>query len=332
MNPFQFVETSSFAEASRLVEADPVRNRFIAGGTDIMGEIKEGVVTPAILVSLSNLEGLKGINIMPDSLHIGALTTLAELESDPHVAQAYPALAQAIASVATPQIRNVGTLGGNLCQRPRCWYYRSPLFDCRKKGGTICYAINGNDKYHAILGGGDCFIVHPSDSAVALISYRAQATIAGPDGSRSIALEEFFAGPEHNIMAETVLGPGQILTGVDLPNTTPHHRSVYLKARERQTEDFALSSVALVLEVTQGQILDARLTLGGVAPVPLRVRHAEDALRGHSLDQVDSRVVGELAVQGARPMRDNHFKVALTSSLVRRAVTALLYSDGAGSK
>ena len=178
---------------------------------------------------------------------------------------------------------------------------------------------------NAVLGGGECIIVHPSDSAVALISYRAQANIDGPSGPRQIALEEFFTDPGRNIMAENVLAAGEILTGIDLPNTTSNQRSIYLKVRERQTEDFALASVALVLEMDLGQrILDARLTLGGIAPVPLRVPHAEDALRGYSIDQVCPKSVGSLAVEGARPMRDNTFKVEIASSLVRRAVEALL--------
>ena len=228
-----------------------------------MDEIKEGIVNPVTLVSLTGIEELTGATISPEGLRLGALCTLAELESHPYIAQWYPALAQAISSVATPQIRNVGTLGGNLCQRPRCWYYRSTLFDCRKKGGAICFAANGNSKYHAILGGHDCYIVHPSDTAVALISYRAQARIAGTNGIRTVPLEEFFVGPDQNIMAETVLDAGEILTNVSLPQSSARHRSIYLKARERQTQDFAL-----VLELEGGVIHDARMTLGGVAPVP----------------------------------------------------------------
>ena len=324
MKPFQFVEAVSVAQATGLLEADSEGNRVIAGGTDLLGEIKEGVVTPAALVSLAAVEGLRGVTATPEGLRVGALTTLAELEHHPDIAESYPALAQAVASIATPQIRNVGTLGGNLCQRPRCWYYRSPLFDCRKKGGAICFAINGNNKYHAILVGRDCFIVHPSDAAVALISYRAEAAITGPDGPRTMPLEQFFAGPDRNIMAENVLQPGELLTHVSIPNAWQHHRGLFLKARERQTQDFAMASVALVLEPADGRIRDARLTLGGVAPVPYRAQRAEEALRGVSVDGIDPKAIGELAVQGARPMRDNQYKVGLTSSLVARAIRTLL--------
>lgn len=327
MKPFRFVNAESAAHVSSLLEADPSRTRLMAGGTDIMGEIKEGVVEPATLISLSTLTDISGITITEDGLRIGALTTLTEIESDETIAHDYPALAQAAASVATPQIRNVGTLGGNLCQRPRCWYYRSPLFDCRKKGGAICFAINGNNKYHAILGGVDCYIVHPSDLAVALISLKAEATIAGSNGDRTLPLEEFFIGPERDIMAETVLQPGEFLSMVSVPRVYSGHRSLYLKARERQAQDFALASVAVAIEVADGNVQDVRITLGGVAPTPYRAIHAEDAMKGNAVESIDARVVGELSVRDSQPLRDNHFKVRLAASLVSRAIKTLLDSE-----
>jgi len=267
---------------------------------------------------------LQAVTISAESLEIGALVTLAELEAHPDIIDRYPALAQAAASVATPQIRNVGTLGGNLCQRPRCWYFRSPLFDCRKKGGTICFAVNGNSKYHAILGGKDCFIVHPSDTAVPLISYGAEVTVAGPDGARRLPLEELFVGPDVDILRETALGPGEILTGVALPRPPEGQRSIFLKTRERQAQDFALVSVAVALRMEGDRVIDACVTLGGVAPVPLRLPSVEKAIQGVMVRDVDVRALGEMAVDGARPLRDNHFKVPLTSTLVRRAIGALL--------
>lgn len=324
MNPFRFVDAQSPEHAVSLLEADPSGARPLAGGTDLMGEIKEGVVEPATLVSLASLPGMSGIEHAPDGLTIGATTTLATLEADEAIARDYPALAQAVASVATPQIRNVGTLGGNLCQRPRCWYYRSPLFDCRKKGGAICFAVNGSSKYHAILGGIDCYIVHPSDLAPVLIALDTTATIAGPTGTRTLPLEDFFAGPERDIEAETVLEPGELLTRVFVPKPAAGLRSVYLKARERQTQDFALASVAAALHVTGGVVERASLVLGGVAPTPWRATSAEDALRGSPTADVDADAIGQLAVRNARPLRDNHFKVRLTASLVRRALTTLL--------
>ncbi len=324
MNPFRFVDAGSTERAVSLLEADPSGARPLAGGTDLMGEIKEGVVEPATLVNLAALPGMSGVQHAADGLTIGAMTTLAALERDEAIARDYPALAQAVASVATPQIRNVGTLGGNLCQRPRCWYYRSPLFDCRKKGGSICFAVNGSSKYHAILGGVDCYIVHPSDIAPALIALDAAATIAGPGGTRTLSLENFFAGPERDIEAETVLEQGELLTRVFVPLPAPGSRSIYLKARERRTQDFALASVAAALRVADGVVERAALVLGGVAPTPWRATAAEDALRGAPVSEVDADAIGQLAVRDARPLRDNHFKVRLASSLVRRAVATLL--------
>lgn len=324
MNPFRFVDAQSPEHAVSLLEADPSGARPLAGGTDLMGEIKEGVVEPATLVSLASLPGMAGVERTADGLIIGTMTTLAELEADEALARDYPALAQAVASVATPQIRNVGTLGGNLCQRPRCWYYRSPLFDCRKKGGAICFAVNGSSKYHAILGGVDCYIVHPSDIAPVLIALGAEATLVGPGETRTLPLEDFFAGPERNIEAETVLETGELLTRVFVPAPVSGQRSVYLKARERRTQDFALASVAASLRVTGGVVERASLVLGGVAPTPWRAAAAEDALRGVPVAEVDADAVGQLAVRDARPLRDNHFKVRLAASLVRRAVATLL--------
>lgn len=327
MKPFKFVNADSAAHAISLLEADPSQTRLIAGGTDIMSEIKESVVEPATLISLSTLNDISGISIAEDGLRLGALTTLTEIESDETVLRDYPALAQAAASVATPQIRNVGTLGGNLCQRPRCWYYRSPLFNCRKKGGAICFAINGNNKYHAILDGVDCYIVHPSDLAVALISHKAEATIVSSNGDRSLPLEDFFVGPERDIMAETVLQPGEFLSMVSLPKVDVGHKSIYLKARERQAQDFALVSVAVAIEVVDGNVQDVRITLGGVAPTPYRARYAEDVVKGKVVESVDARAVGELSVREAQPLRDNHFKVRLAASLVSRALKTLLESE-----
>ncbi len=323
------MEATSAAEAARLLVEDPARHRPIAGGTDLLGEIKEGTVSPEVLVSLQSARELARVEVTPEGIRLGALVTIAEIEHSAEIARDYTALAQAAASVATPQVRNVGTLGGNLCQRPRCWYYRSRLFDCRKKGGTICFAINGNNKYHAILGGHDCFIVHPSDTAVALLALGGQAIIAGPAGTRTLPMEEFFVGPDRNMLGETALQPGEVLAQVFVPRPAPGTRSLYLKVRERQTEDFALASVALAAQVADGVVRGARVALGGVAPVPWRAREAEDALRGVLLQQLDARKVGEAAVSGARPLKDNSYKVSLTSSLVGRAVRTLLQEPGA---
>ena len=327
MRPFRLVDAESPEHAISLLEAESSLARPLAGGTDLLGEIKEGVVAPGMLVNLASVESLYGIAHTGDGLSIGAMTTLSELENDESIARDYPALAQAVGSVATPQIRNMGTVGGNLCQRPRCWYYRSAKFDCRKKGGETCFAVDGNSKYHAILGGVDCYIVHPSDLAPALVALGASASIAGPQGIKTLPMEEFFVGPEHNIEVETALKPGELLTSVFVPRPSPDERSIYLNARERQTQEFALASVAASIRVSAGVIERASLVLGGVAPTPWRATHSEEALRGMSVVGVDADAVGQLAVRGAQPLRDNHFKVRLAASLVSRAIGSLLQAD-----
>ncbi len=223
----------------------------------------------------------------------------------------------------------MGTVGGNLCQRPRCWYYRSTLFDCLKKGGASCFAVDGSSKYHAILGGADCYIVHPSDLAPVLLALGASASITGPHGSRTLPLEEFFVGPEQNIRAETALEIGEILTSVFVPTPAPGQISVYLKARKRQPQEFALASVAASLQVGAGVVERASIVLGGVAPTPWGASQSEEALRGVSIADVDPESVGNYAVQGAQPLRDNRFKVRLAASLVARAISSLLGLDGA---
>ena len=327
MRPFKLVQAQSVSNACELLASGDGHTRLIAGGTDLLAEIKEGVVQPQTLVGIDGIPELHEYAMTRQGLSLGALTPLVRIERDPEIARRYPALAQAARSIATPQIRNVGTLGGNLCQRPRCWYYRSPLFDCRKKGGDACFAADAGNKYHAILGGGSCPMVHPSDMAVALISLRAEVKLAGPHGGRTMPLERFFVGPDQNIKAENVLEAGELLTQAVLPAPSAAHRGVYLKAKERQAYDFALASVALVLDVSDDIVRDARLTLGGVAPVPFRCVAVEEALSGVRATAVDLTAMGDLAVRDARPLKDNGFKVALAASLVRQALASLLRLD-----
>ena len=327
MTPFELVRPEAIAEVGGLLTADSASTKIIAGGTDLLGEIKEGVVRSQTLVGIESLPELHDYETGADWLRLGAMTTLARIEHDPAILTGYPVLAQAAASIATPQIRNVGTLGGNLCQRPRCWYYRSPQFNCSKKGGDVCFASDQGNKYHAVFGEGGCHIVHPSDMAVALISLRAEVTLAGPSGQRMMPLESFFAGPERDITAENVLEAGEILTHIHVPAPFNGHRSVYLKAKERQAYDFALASVALAVDVHDGVVNHARLTLGGVAPVPLRRVEVEDVLNGAPVATVDYAALGELAVDGARPLKDNGYKVSLVAALVRRALASVLRID-----
>lgn len=324
MKPLQFISPASVHEASQLTRSNDVSANLIAGGTDLLDEIKEGVERPDKLINLISLEELHGISETEACVEIGSGTTLAEIASSPLIHAGYEALAQAALSVATPQIRNVGTLGGNLCQRPRCWYYRSINFDCRKKGGSTCYAALGENKYHAILGGSDCVIVHPSDLAVALISLDASVTLASSQTSRTVSVENFFAGPDVDITSENILEPGEIVTNVTLPKSPGNSKSIFLKAKERQGMDFATSSVAVAVTISGDTISSARVTLGGVAPVPWRALAAESVLEGRSVADVDLKEVGEAAVHRAKALEHNGYKIRLTSGLTRRAVETLL--------
>jgi xanthine dehydrogenase YagS FAD-binding subunit len=312
--------------------------------------MKEGVVRPQRLVGLAGILDLHGIAVTASGVTIGAMTTIADLAAHPVIRSRYTALAEAAAGLATPQIRHVGTLGGNLNQRPRCWYYRHPLIQCLKKGGDHCYALPGNSKYLCVTGGDRCYIVHPSDTAVALTALDAQMEIAGSSGFRILPIEQYFIGPGQDLMRENILAPGELLTRVLLPgpveersSATPHPnlppqggkglvRSLYLKARERESGDFALVSVAAALAVEaatpsagSGQrIRHAAVVLGGVAPVPYRARQVEQYLQGKDIGEVDAAFAGSLALPEARPMADNRYKVILAANLVKQAVAELL--------
>lgn len=327
MNAFEYVSAQSVEEAGELLAASGKPARIIAGGTDLLGEIKQGTVQPARLVSLQWIDDFTGVLIHEQGALIGAMTTIAQIGEHPHIRGHYAALAQACDSVATPQIRNVGTLGGNLCQRPRCWYYRSPLFDCLKKGGEQCFAHEGANRFHAIFGVEICPAAHPSDTATALCALDARVLLMSSHGARMLPIENFFVSPNADVTRENVLQAGEILAEIVIPSASPNTRSLYLKAKERQAMDFALASVALAVDVEGGTVSSARLALGGVAPTPYRVACAEEALVGKRIEEVEAELIGQIAVEGATPLSDNGYKVRLTSGLVARAVRTLLHND-----
>ena len=326
MQPFEFLEPQSLEEAVALLAAEPATSALVAGGSDLLSEIKEGVAQPQRLVSLAGIEGLEGISESDDGLTIGAMTTIADVGSHPVIRRDYTALASAAAGLATPQIRNVGTLGGNLNQRPRCWYYRHPLTVCLKKGGSICYALAGNSKYLCVTGGDRCYIVHPSDTAVALSALDARIEIAGPQGDRTAATGEFFTTPAADITRENSLAPGEIVAGVHLPASPEEgqRKSIYLKSRERESGDFALVSVAAVVTVAGGVVSSAAVCLGGVAPAPYRAREVEEHLQGRALSDVEPVQAGGLALPNPRPMAQNGYKVGMARNMVARALAQLL--------
>jgi xanthine dehydrogenase YagS FAD-binding subunit len=297
--------------------------RIHAGGTDLLGCLRDGITAADRIVSISSLEELRGISRMKDGgIRIGSLTTLAETARHPIVAAEYPALAQGAASAASPQLRNQGTLGGNLCQRPRCWYFRGE-FHCLRKGGSICYAVNGRNEFHCILGGDSCFIVHPSDTAPALVALDARIRIAGSRGMRTIPIASFFVGPDKDHTRENVLTPGEILTDVLLPPPASGQRSSYRKVRARGAWDFSLAGVAVTIRMKEARVESIRIVLSGVAPVPWRSVKAEQALLGKPLIDETVSLAAEESVREAIPLAFNEYKVHLVKGIVREALLNL---------
>lgn len=319
MQNFEHCQASNLAATLSLL-AEPKTEGY-AGGTDLLGELKRGIRKVQRLVNLQGLKELGRISTEDErGLGIGALCSLEEIGQHPEIRNQYPVLAQAISSAATPQLRNMGTLGGNLCQHPRCWYFRNRQFPCWLKGGQRCFAVDGENPYHAILGRGICQAVHPSDLAPALISLRARIRIAGLAGNREIPLEELYQKPEPDHRRMTVLRPGELLTEVFLPRPSNDSKGIYLKAMERKAWAFALVSVAVRIKINNEQLQEVRIALGGVAPIPWRVKGAEDILQGQRLTGDIIARAAEEALPDARPLRDNAYKVPLAKGLIKKAL------------
>lgn len=318
---FTYLRPASLKEAIKELASPDAR--LHAGGTDLLGCLRDGVFPAKKLVAIGGLAELRGIApAAGGSLRIGALTSLAEIAASPLIAARYRALAQGAASAASPQLRNQGTLGGNLCQRPRCWYYRGD-FQCLRKGGDKCYALEAENEFHCIFGGEGCYIVHPSDTAPALVALQARARIAGPGGARGVPLQSFFLPPAKDFTRENVLEPGEILTEILLPPPPQGLRSSYRKVRVRGSWDFALAGVALALKTTDGRTEWARIVLSGVAPVPWRATEAEKALTGQRLDAQTASRVAAASLRSAAPLPQNGYKLDLVRGIVEEALMAM---------
>ncbi len=298
--------------------------KLLAGGQDLLTEMKEHLVEPERVVNLKGVAGLDRIELdAQGNARLGALVTIAALEQHAGLRERFPVLTEAATSVASPQIRSIGTLGGNLCQRPRCWYYRSENAKCLKKGGDECFSYGGMNKYNAILGGGPSYIVHPSDLAPALVALGAEVVLRSPRGERKLPIESFFVLPNVDSKRENVLAPDEVLTAVNVPAPDAGSKSTYLKFRERGSFDFALSSVALVLSRDGARVKRARIALGGVAPVPWRALGSEKALEGREFHAESIEAAAKAAVEGAEPLGQNDYKIPLTRGLVARALQSL---------
>ena len=321
MPNFSYVRVTSVREAVEHLSAKGAR--LHAGGTDLLGCLRDDVFAVSKVVSISHLDELRGIRPTPEGgLRIGALTTLTEVEKHPVIIEHYRTLARAASEVASPQLRHQGTIAGNLCQKPRCWYYRGE-FHCLRKGGDTCYAYNGENQFHCILGGNMCFIVHPSDTAPALIALQATLRITGPKGSRVVPLETFHVPPRENVEKETVLEPNEIVTDIILPPPPQGLKSSYRKVRARGSWDFALAGVALALQFKDGKIDQARVVLSGAAPVPWRSRETEEVITGRPLDAGAVGRASEAVVKNAQPLKQNGYKLALFRAILEEELTAI---------
>jgi xanthine dehydrogenase YagS FAD-binding subunit len=324
---FELHQPASVAEAVELLVEHGPRARPLAGGTDLVAGmmrdqiVGKGLPYPTHLVDVARIRELSGIEGSAAGVVVGAATTLVDLGASDVVDGHWPLLTAAARGVASPEIRSVGTLGGNIHQRPRCWFFRNRDFDCAKKGGDICYAVKGDNRYNAILGGNLCFIVHPSDTASALVALEARAVVAGPGGRRIIPFADYFIGPDEDLLRETVLDPDELLVAVELDRPAPGTVQVWAKVNEKgaPTWDFAIASVALATRLEGGVWQDGRIVLGGVAPVPYRAASVEAVLAGRDVRSAIPDALAELD-RIARPMRHNGYKVAVARDLLERSL------------
>jgi xanthine dehydrogenase YagS FAD-binding subunit len=322
MNRFELARATTTAQARELLAEKP-GSVFKAGGVDLVDHLKERLVEPPRLVDLKRIPGLDEVAVSGDgSLRIGTLVTLARVAAHPGIRKTHPALAAACAEAASPQVRNVATIGGNVLQRPRCWYYRLESYKCVKKGGDVCFAVAGENRYHVLFGGGPAFPPHPSSAAVPLVLYGASFVLEGPKGARTVPAGEFFVLPAKDPTRENVLEPGEVLTEIRVPSTKGW-KSAYHEARERAAFDWPLVSVAAAVRAEGGAVKEARVVLGQVATIPWRSATAEKALVGKPLGAASAEAAGRAAVEGAEPMSDNGYKVDLVTTLVRRTVASL---------
>jgi xanthine dehydrogenase YagS FAD-binding subunit len=321
VNRFAFAQPKTFQEAAGLL-ADKKYSLPVlkGGGIDLIDRLKEGLVEPDMVVNVRRIRpdgpAITATRGNKGALRIEATATLAEVAASPEVRNIAPVLAQAIEWAASPQVRNVATIAGNICQRPRCWYFRHEQIDCLKKGGPTCYAVAGENKYHAIFGDGPCHIVHPSNSAPALMLMNAVVHVIGGDRSE-IALKDFFHMPDEGIKSENVLKPGEVITHITCDSAPV---SGFYAIKEKQSFDWPLAAASVVLELDGSKIRTARVCAGAVAPVPWMLPKVGQALAGVSLDDDAAlRKACEMSIDGAKPMTQNGYKVELLPVAVRRA-------------
>lgn len=329
MKSFDLYEPTTVKDAVALLAKLGTKARLLAGGSDLVaGVMKDwvegpGMPMPDALIDVTAIPGLTSIKVDATGATIGALATLTDIAEAKEVRAQFPLLADAAASVASPLIRNFGTLGGNINQRPRCWFFRGKDFACYKKGGDTCFSVTGDNRYHAIIGGELCYIVHPSDTATALLALNARAKVVGPAGERVVPFDSYFISPREDVLRENVLKPDEMLVEVFVPAPAAGTKQAWTKLKNRQVYDFAVVSVAVAFTVAGDTWADGRVVLGGVAPVPYRAQAVENQLKGKNVKATVRQAAAAVRTV-ARPMSMNAYKVDLTQTLIERTILGAL--------
>ena len=324
IDSFNYLKPETLEEAAGQLQSGKKNSILYAGGSDVLGMIKNNTIFVDNLVDLKSIRGLDDIQFMHNGeLHIGSLVKIETIANEKTIAKSYSVLAQAALEVATPQLRNTGTVGGNICQRPRCWYFRGD-FDCIRKGGDNCFADGGENKYHCVVGGDLCFIVHPSDLAVALLALDAEVEIFADGDYRLVPLNDFYILPDRDDTKENILEAGQIVTKVIVPPPKSNARSAYTKFRERGVWDFAMVSAAAVIQKNGEYVESASISLGGVAPKPWQELNVSKLLIGKKMSEQNIRRAADAALPNAEPMSMNKYKIPLARNIIYKTLMKLL--------
>ena len=319
MNKFAFVDCTTVDDALGQLGNGAV---IKAGGIDLLDLMKEDIVSPPKVVNIRNIGSLHGITVSPEGLHLGPLSTLNEIAAHPEIQKNYSALSDAAGHAATPQVRYMATLGGNIMQRPRCWYFRSTDFDCKKKSNTSndCHAHTGENQYHAVMNNGTCAMVHPSSTAVPLLAMNAKVELTSKKGKRTVAMTNFYVPPEKSLINETAVQPGEIITSIFVPAPEAGTRSAYQKYGEKESFDWPLADAGVVLVMDGTTCRKASIVLGVAAPTPIRASAAERVLAGKTINEALAREAAAAAMKSATPLSQNAFKVQLFQTAIYRTI------------
>jgi len=329
MKGFELYEPTTVKQAVDTLTKLGPKAKVLAGGSDLVaGVMKDwvegaGMPLPSALVDITTIPQLRGVKVDRTGATIGANTTLTEIVESKALNEQFPLLVQAAHSVASPLIRNFATLGGNINQRPRCWFLRGKEFNCYKKGGDFCFSVGGDNRYHAVIGGELCYIVHPSDTATALLALNAQAKIAGPAGERVLPFDNYFIGPREDVLRENILKPNELMAEVFIPTPAPGTKQTWMKLKNRQVYDFALVAVAAAFTVENDTWKDGRIVLGGVSPVPYRATVIENQIKGKNIKSGIKQAAAVIRTV-ARPMSMNAYKVDIAQNMVERTILQAL--------